>query len=290
MTGAAPIVPASAQAIAVVVNGDPITTEDVTEQMVFLRTVHQPASRNDAIESLIADRLKLTKANRSGIDATDNDLSQTLARLAASVKMQPNVLAATLQKSKAGADVARNHLHAIAAWNNYVKAQNKQLSIRDEDVTAELAKDTRRAKEEANYTLQQIVFVIPAKSPGDFSEQRLREAQALRSRFTDCASGLPLARSLNDVAIKPPITRKAEGLSETARGTLEQTAKGHLTAPERVPEGIQMIAVCGKDDESDTTSLRDTVRADLLVERLSKEADRLYQDLRKTAVVERHAS
>jgi peptidyl-prolyl cis-trans isomerase SurA len=280
--------PASAQAIAVVVNGDPITTIEVEEQMKFLRLTRQPSSRNDAIESLVADRLKLRQANKLGIDATDGDLQLALSRVAAQAKMTPAALTEALQKGKYNIDLVRSHLRAVGAWGAYVKALNKGLSVSEEEVAAALAKDSGRAKDEADYTLQQVVFVVPIKAAASEVEQRLREAQALRNRFQDCSTGLALARALPDVAVKPPITRNAKTLSETTRKLLDQTQKGRLTTPERSATGYEMIAVCGKDDQVDRMTLHDNVQADLLQDRLSGVGDKLYKKLRATAVVERH--
>jgi peptidyl-prolyl cis-trans isomerase SurA len=204
---AAPPPPAFAQAIEAVANGDPITTAEVEDQMRFLRVIRKPASRDAAVEDLIADRLKLKEANRYGLDASDTDLSQTLNRLAKSLNMQPEALATALQRAKASSDSIRNHFRAVAAWNNYVRSRNKALNVSEEDITAALAKDTNRAKQDADFTLQQIVFVVPSGASMATIEQRTREAQALRSRFENCATGMPLARAEPDVRINPPHPR-----------------------------------------------------------------------------------
>ena len=72
-----------------------------------------------------------------------------------------------------------------------------------------------------------------------------------------------------------------------ARKTLLETQSGHLTAPERVANGIQMIAVCNKDTNADQTSIRESVQDDLMRDRLEVQAKQMYKDLRSTAVVER---
>ncbi len=285
----APVAPAFAQAIAVTVNGDPITTIEVDEQMKFLRVLKQPASRDTAMEDLIADRLKLRQANKFGIDATEAGMTQTLNQLSVRNKTTSQALVAALQAAKANTDLVRSHLRALSAWNDYVKSRNKSLAVSDNDVTAALASDASLGKGLTEYQLQQVVFVVPVNSPPSLYESRLREAQALRTRFTDCASGLPLARALPDVAIKPPISKTTSTLPEATRKALETTGKGRLTPPDRTAAGVEMIAVCGMDEDIDNSSIRDNVQEKLLTERLAKEAERLYKDLRATAVVEKHS-
>ncbi len=284
----APTSGAIAQAIAAVVNGEPITTTDINEQMTFLRIIHKPASRSDALEELVADRLKLHEAAKYGIEPSDADLTQTLNRVAAHAKLAPQALANALQGAKANVDIIRAHLRAIAAWNNYVRARNKSLNVSEAEVTAALAKNANGTANVADYTLQEIVFVVPIGASPAVTEQRQREAQALRSRFQDCAGGLALARALPDVAIKPSFRRDSKGLSETVRKALDQTPNGHLTTPERTATGLQMIAVCGKDDNVNRTTIRDSVQADLINDRLVSIGEEMYKQIRATAVVEKH--
>lgn len=282
-----PAGPALAQSIAATVNGDPITTVEVDEQMKFLRLIHEPASREEAVESLVADRIKLRQANKYGIDASDASLTQTLSQLALKANTNANALVQSLQSAKLNTDLVRSHIRALAAWNEYVRSRNKSLSVSEEDVSAAIAKDAKLQKGDTDYTLQQIVFVVPVGASPAIIEQRLREAQALRQRFQDCSSGLPLARALPDVAVKPPITKTAGSLSAATKAALEQTSKGRLTAPDRTASGVEMIAVCSVTDDADKSSVRDTVQARLLTERLSKQADQLYKEVRALAVVDK---
>lgn len=281
-------VPARAQSIELTVNGDPVTSADVEQQIVFRRATHASASRGEAVEDLIADRLKLHEANRFGVDASEADLQQTLSRIAAQAKLNVQGLAAALQKNKASTEIVRDHLHAIAAWNNYVRARNKGLNVSEADIAAAIAKDPNRAQDATQLTLQEIVFVTPVKATVGEVEQRMREAQALRGRFNDCGSGIALARALPNVAVKDAIRRDAKSLSENARKELDQTASGHLSPPERTVSGVQMIAVCGKDQSTAGFTIRDNVQADLVRDRLAKIGDRMYRDLRATAVIEKH--
>ena len=279
--------PAAAQALAVIVNGDPITTTEVDEQMKFRRMIHQSATRDEAIEDLIGDRLKLRAANRAGIDASDAGLAQVLNQIATKANTSSSALAGDFQRAKLNIDLVRSHLRALTAWNDLVKSRYKALNVSDDEVNAAISRNASLGKGQTDYTLQQIVFVLPVGASPAVLEQRMREAQALRGRFGDCASGIPLARALPDVAIKPPVNKTEASLSEASRKALQQIDRGRLTQPERTQAGIEMIAVCGKEDDGNTTSVRDGVRATLLVDRLSKEADAMYRELRSRAVIEK---
>ena len=284
---AIPARPAFAQALAAIVNGDPITSTEVDEEMKFRRLIRQPATRGEALEDLVADRLKLRAANRAGVDANDTSFSQALNQIATRAKTTSTALLNDFQRAKLNIDLIRSHVRSAAAWNEFVKSRYKALSVSQSEIDAAIAKDASLAKGSTDYTLQQIVFVLPVGAGPGVVEQRMREAQALRGRFSDCAQGIPLARALPDVAVKAQVVKTAVSMSEGTRKALEQVQKGRLTNPERTISGLEMVAVCNRSEDGDTSSVRDTVQSNLMVERLAKEADRMYKELRDRAVVEK---
>ncbi len=275
---------ARAQAILTAVNGDPITTFDVDEHAKLLKLSHKSASRNEAIESVVEDRLKFDEARHWGIDASDSDITAELARVAGEAKMQPQAWVDAVQRAKIDSDRVRLHLRSQAAWDSFVRQRNKTLGVSDEEINAQLAKEGTNAKI-TDYDLRQIVFVLPANARAAAVEGRLKEAQSLRNRFQDCESGLPLARSLPDVAVKEPLHKASDSLTPALRTTLADTPRGRLTAPNRAAAGIEMVAVCNKTDDSDATTLRERIQKEILTNKLETESLSMYKKLRASAVV-----
>ena len=275
--------PAIAQSVVTAVNGDPITTFDVDEYTKILRLEHKPSSRPDALEAVLADRLKYDEARHWGMDGSDSDIGAVLARVAATVKMDAQGFSEAAGKSKIDLDTIRSHLRSIAAWDNLVRARNKGLGVTEEEVTAEIAKGT--VDKVTNFRLQQVIFVLPAKSTPAAVESRIAQARALRNRFDGCDTGLQLARALPDVAVKESINRTSDSLSAALRKVISETPRGMLTNPERTANGVEMVAVCEKSDASDTSTLRDRVQKDLIANKLVSESAKMYKDLRATAVI-----
>ena len=281
--GAALPVPAAAQSVVTAVNGDPITTFDVDEYMKILRLEHKPSSRSDALEAVTADRLKYDEARHWGVDGSDSDIGTVLARVATSVKMDAQGFSEAAGKAKIDLDTVRNHLRAIAAWDNLVRARNKGLGVTEEEVTAEIAKGT--VDKITNFRLQQVIFVLPANATPAMVESRIAQARALRNRFDGCDTGLQLARALPDVAIKESMSRTSDSLSAGLRKVIAETPRGMLTVPERTTNGVEMVAVCEKSDASDSSTLRERVQKDLIANKLVAESAKMYKDLRATAVI-----
>lgn len=284
-TSATTIAPALAQAVVTAVNGDPITTFDVSEYEKILRLEHKPASQADALEAVIGDRLRYDEARHWGIDATDSDLSATLQRVATAAKMDVNTFTQASAKAKIDLDTIRAHLRASAAWDNLVRARNKGVGATEEEINAAIAKGG--ANKVTSYRLQQIVFVVPVNPSPAILQARLDAAKALRNRFDGCNDGLQLARQLPDVAVKEPMNRTSESFSPALRKMLAETQKGMLTVPDRTTNGIEMLAVCDKSD-GDANTLHDQVQKDIITEKLVGVSAEMYKDLRKTAVISKN--
>jgi peptidyl-prolyl cis-trans isomerase SurA len=136
------------------------------------------------------------------------------------------------------------------------------------------------------YTLRQIVFVAGKKASAAELARRKRDAEALRNRFDDCKAGPALARGMHDVAVKEPVVRDDTQFPKDLREDLAHTAIGHLTKPQRIDLGIQMIAVCARHAVSGSEAERSEVLNQLADEKFKKEAKERIADLRRRAVIQ----
>ncbi len=278
--------PAAAQAVVTAVNGDPITTFDVSEYGKILRLERKPASQADALEAVVGDRLRYDEARHWGIDAADSDVTAALQKASAAVKMDTTTFSQAAAKAKIDLTTIRNHFRASAAWDALVRARNKGVGVSEEEIAAAIAKGG--TDKVTNYRLQQVIFVLPVNPTPAIIESRLAEAKALRNRFDGCDTGLQLARSLPNVAIKEPMSRSSDALSPGLRKVLAETQRGMLTVPDRSSNGVEMVAVCDKDDAKDDATLHEQVQKNLIADKLVGVSAQMYKDLRKTAVISKN--
>lgn len=277
---------AVAQALAATVNDSPITTYDLDQRMRLLRVLRQNASREAALESVIEDRLKLKETSKFGIKPSEQDASNELARIAAEKKIAPQALLAGLQSSGVNSQHWQEFGKARAAWRGLVQAMNKNVGVSESRVREALS--NRGGKIDTNeYRLRQIVLIVPRRAGAGAVEARMRDAEGLRSRFTDCQSGVKLAQSLRDVAVKPVMTRSAASLSDELAALLDRTPVGRLTPPQRSANGLEMLAICGKSADRGDGAAAQEVREELMSKRLEAAAEKLYKPLRKRAIVVR---
>jgi peptidyl-prolyl cis-trans isomerase SurA len=280
--------PAFAQELVASINGDPITNIDIDERIKMLRVLRKPATRDAAIESLFTDRLEIHEAGKFGVDPRDSDISQQIVKVAQDMKLAPDALVGALQRAGVTADHFKAHFRADLAFYVLVQAMNKGVEASEEQVRAELAKQGGKAASGTEYTVRQIIFAIPHSATVAELAERAREVEQLRARFTDCESGLPLVRAMNDVTVRAPLTKTSAEISEGLRQLLEKTPAGHLTALQRSSEGLEMIAVCAKGTAKDDSAVRAAISQKILAAHIAADSERRLKELRERAVIVQH--
>jgi peptidyl-prolyl cis-trans isomerase SurA len=279
---------ARAQAIVASINGDPVTNIDIDERMKLLRVLRKPATREAAIESLFKDRLEIHEAGKYGINPKDGDLSQQIVKVAQDLKMQPEALMAAIQGAGITPDHFKAHFRADLAFGMLVQALNKGVEASETQVREELAKQGGKAAAGTQYTVQQVIFALPNGASAAMVNERGHEADQLRARFTDCETGLAMARSLNDVTVRDPLTRTSAELGEGLRQLLDKTPTGHLTPPSRSSAGLELVAVCSKGAAKDDTAVRNAITQKLLAGKIAEDSARRLKELRDKAVIVQH--
>lgn len=276
---------AHAQAIIATVNGDPITDVDLSQRMRLLQAFHRPATRDAAMDSLIDDQLKLDETAKFKVKAGDAEISQQITREALQMRMNPAALLAAMQRAGVSENHIKDHFAADFQFALLIQAYNKGIDPSESSIREELAKDGGKSAAGVDYKLHQIIFIARLSDNPEAAEGRFRAAEQLRTRFTDCASGLPLARNMDDVAVKDEVVRNSTQISDELKDMLDKTPVGHLTPPERSGEGVMMIAVCSKGVSNDDTAIRKAISDKLLSEKFQADAARRLKELRSYAVI-----
>lgn len=276
--------------IAVLVNGDPITSYDIEQRSRFLQvTTHKAASRQQAIEELIGDRLKLQTAKRYGLEVSDADVEGQFASMARGARLTPDQFAKSLGSSGLDVTIFKAKIRADIAWIQIVRGKfRSSLEVAEKDILTKLEGDKNDKDKEVGYeyVLRPILFVVPRGSPDGAAEARKREAEALRNRFQDCNEGIRLARGLRDVAVREVVRRNSGELSPQLRAILDSVQIGRLTAPEVTQAGVEVFALCEKNETTIDTAGKRKARDEIFEQRFQQQAARYLKELRKGAMIE----
>jgi peptidyl-prolyl cis-trans isomerase SurA len=281
--------PATAQGVAAVVNGEPITTFDIEQRAKLNQVSGVKGGRQEILEELINEKLKIQLLKRFAIDGIDNEVDSQFAGMARRARMSPQVFAEQLTKGNIGVATLKHKIKADIVWSQIIRGRfPSRFQISEKDVMAKL--ETRGGEPSAagyDYTLRPILFVIPRGSEQALFESRRREAEALRARFNGCESGVALARQLRDVAVRSPVVRSSADLPPALRDILEKTELGKLSAPEVTAQGVEVYALCGKKPSSaENTPGRREAREELVSAQFKAQSDRYLKELRQQAMIE----
>lgn len=279
--------PAPAQ-VALLVNGDPITNYDIEQRsrLIQISTRKQP-TRQQTIEELIADKLKIQVGKRYGVVVSDTDVDNAFANIARSSGTTAENFAKGLESGGLNPNTLKAKLRADIAWGQIVRGKfASRLQVGEKDIFEAMEKKTDGKDVGHEYLLRPIVLVVPRGSPASFVEARKKEADALRARFQDCATGVPFARALRDVAVREPIRRNSADLSPQLRESLSKIELGRLTPPEVTNSGIEMFAVCERKETASETPGKRQIRDEMFSERFQAQGNNYLKELRAGAMIE----
>jgi peptidyl-prolyl cis-trans isomerase SurA len=274
---------AHAQSIVATISGDPVTNQDIANREKLLRALGMPSSASDALESLVKSRVEAGEVNKYGIRVKNDELGPTFYYFAERLHTTPQAIQQRLAKSGADNKHMENFLQIHQAFTIYARARNRAVEVSEKDIDAELARNPKLSSE-MSYTLRQVVVATPPSGGAAGLQAAAKEMEGLKARFTDCESGVKMASASPNVVVREPITRSSSALGEQLAELLNKTPVGHLTAPSRDSTGLVALAVCAKS-KAKGDSAREQASQRVLSRKIAEDAERLYKELRATAVV-----
>jgi len=281
---------ALAQHVVLVVNGEVITDYDIEQRTKFnTLSNHKTPARQDVIEELIDEKLKVQIGRRYKMEISDSEVDSSYADMAKRMHMSSDQLTQMLTQGGVDSKTLKARIRADTTWQYIIRGKfQSSLQINEKSVLAEMETQKKGEGERVGfeYTLRPILFVVPRGNTA-LQESRRKDAEALRARFTSCDSGLAFARSLRDVAIREPITKNSSDLAPALRQILDKTELGHLTAPETTQQGIELFALCEKKETKDETPEKREVRDKMFSEQFQAKAKNYLRELRRQAMIER---
>jgi peptidyl-prolyl cis-trans isomerase SurA len=287
---AAATMPADAQQVVVIVNGEPITALDIEQRSKFLQLTGggKASSRQEVIDDLINEKLKLFEARKFKLTASDTEVEAAFGAMAARAGATPEQLTQKLVSAGAGAGTLKSRIRADIVWAQLVRGRFQQtLQVGEKDVLSALEtrkKDDKDAGYE--YTLRPILFIVPKGSPPTAFEARRREAEALKARFQSCEEGIAFARALKDVAVRTQVIKNSADLPAPLRSVLDSMQVGRLTNPDQTPQGIEVFALCAKSETKADSPGKREVREEIFAKRFQAQATQYLKQIRGGAMIE----
>jgi peptidyl-prolyl cis-trans isomerase SurA len=282
---------AQAQQVVLTVNGDPITTFDIEQRSrLLLLTTRKQSSRAEVIDDLINDKVKVHIGRRYKLEIDDSDVNRSFNDMARRMRMDGDGLVKVLAQQGVQAYTLRDRIRGEIAWQQIVRAKfQSSLQQTEKEIEQKIEMRKKEDKEVITfeYTLRPILFVISRGAAGEGAvETRRREAEALRARFTDCDSGISLARGMREVAVREPIRKSSADLAPALREILDNMQVGRLTAPEVTQHGVEVFALCGKRESKTDSIAKREAQNEIFSEKYQAAARKFLKEVRAQAMIE----
>lgn len=281
-----------AQSIAAMVNGEAITNGDIEQRIKLTQlTAKKTLSRQEALDELINDKIKIREGKRYGLDLSATDIDAAYAGMASRMRMNDEQLARTLENAGVRPQTLKARMKADMTWGNLVRGRfNSSLTPADKDLRAAMGDkegaDDKSQTESFEYKLRPIVLIVPRGAPATATELRRKEAELLRGRIDSCDQAAEFFRSMRDAAIRDPVTKTSADLPAPLRELLDKTPIGKLTPPEVTKQGIEMFALCGRTETKADTPAKRALKEKIYAERYEAKSKSYLQEVRKGAMIE----
>jgi peptidyl-prolyl cis-trans isomerase SurA len=262
ITGAPQPARAEVQGIVAIANDQPITERDIDQRIALLKLLDDwpPAgmSRQQVLQNLIDDTVKIIEASRLMMLPEDKDVSQQINRMAKNMKISREELLAKLKKIGISEATFRRYLLATLSFSRIISAKYREaVTASDAEVDAKMAEINSKVGAEMKkimsdprmkgitvYSLMEITLPLDSPDP-ILLQSRAIEAATVAKRFKGCGNARAAAQGVFNVKIGKKFEADAAKLPKPMKQALDQAGQGRAVGPMRSKDGLQLIAFCG---------------------------------------------
>lgn len=277
--------PAAAQSIAVVVNGQPILTSEVQARAALTKLSGGKPSQS-VVDELIDEKLKLSEAGRYNMLPSDAQVEAAYASIAQRTKLTPEMFSKAIQQRGVNPRTLKDRIKAEIGWATLIRRKYAG-QLAQKSVAMAMTTGGGASNKATQYTLRQVIFVMPRTASEAQASQRRTEANGARGRFPGCDGAVAFGAALRDVAVKEPVTRSSAGMGKELVDMLNKTKIGGLTEPQRGEQGWEMIAVCERKEIADDDAMRTNALEQSGTKEAEEKSNQYLAQLRSRAVIVR---
>jgi peptidyl-prolyl cis-trans isomerase SurA len=282
--------PARAQNAVVVVNGDPITNFDIDQRvkLIALSGGGKTASRQEAIEELINDRVKIKESKKFNLDLSSSEVEVQYATMAARMRLTHEQLDKVLEGKGIRPETLKSRLKADFLWSQLVRGRYGQsLIVGEKDVNSaiQVKGDGREESGSYEYKMRPVVLFVAKGSAQSAIDLRKKDAETLRGRIQSCEQAESTFRAMRDGVIRDQITKTSADLPAPLREILDKTPVGQMTAPEVTRQGVEMVALCSRNPSTETPEKR-AAREKLYSQKYDAQAKKYLEEARRGSMIE----
>jgi len=244
--------PAQASDIKIVVNDQAITSYDIARRRAFMQLQRRKGNLTQlATDELIEEALKRGAVTRAGYRIPDSQVNAAFANFAQSNNLTASKLTQILNQSGVTADHFKEFIRLQIGWGQLVSSQSGGGGLMSEqDAVAKMLERGGNKPTSTEYTLQQVIFVVPKDKRGRIGVRR-QEANNMRGHVNSCDNTIALASQLRDVTVRD-LGRVLElQLPQEWKKDVTGLQAGQTTRTHDTENGVEFLIVCRARTVSD---------------------------------------
>ncbi len=244
----------AASKIKYIVNGEAITTYDIARRAAFFRLRRiKGNSTKLATEELIEETIKMQTAKRLKMIVGGKEVEAAFSRFAKGNRMSDRALTNVLNRSGVTGRGFKKFIRAQMSWQRVMAAKSRAERGQNstQDIFAKLHAQGGKKPTSTEYTLQQVIFVVPKAKRKRLMAKRRRDARVFRNRFENCESTIQFAKGLRDVTVRSLGRVLKEQLPADWKKFILATSVGKATKVRDTARGVEFLAVCKATTISD---------------------------------------
>ena len=267
----------------------PTSTSSQRSKFDFISS-HKQSSRQEVINELIDEKVKIKEAKKFGVDPGGSDIDQAYGQMSQRMRVTPEQLTASLEKQGIRADTLKQKIKTDMVWGSLVRGRYKErLQVGEKDVNERVKAEGGDEQQQADafeYRMQPVVLIVPHGSAPSAIELRQKDAETLRARVETCEQANQYFKSMPNAAIRELVIRTSADIPANLRKVLDDTPIGHLTPPEVTKQGIEMVALCGRKPTTIDTPKRKEMRDKMFQQKYEQTSNTYLAEIRKAAMIE----
>lgn len=250
---AAPLHAQDQQRIVALVNDEVVSQRDLNERMrIIIATTRLPdnnpeilrAVREQALRSLIDDRLQMQEAKRRGISTSQQDVDSAIAAVERQMNIPPGRFDEFMRRGGVDPAAVANQIRTELTWSRMVRARTSaQSAVTEQEIDEAVAKLRANAGQTEELISE---ILVPVDSPDQEEPQRqlaLRIIEQLRGGANFPALARQFSRGTTAVNGGDVGWVQRGTLNEEVEAAVAKLDKGELSDPIRTVGGWQIVAL-----------------------------------------------
>lgn len=252
----------AASEVVAVVNKTPITSSDVAKRVAFLKLQRRTGNlQKMARDELVDEALKREEIARVRMSVSTEDVDRSFERFSAGNKLSVAQMSSILNQAGVGVDHFKAFIAVQMSWPRLVNARFGTGKMSSEELVKRMMENKEKPVT-TEYTLQQIIFVVPEARRNAILAKRKAEAEKSRSSFPGCDQSKEFAKTMLDVSVRNLGRVMKPELPEDWKPLIEKASANGTTGTRVTERGVEFLAICSQRQVSDDTAAEVVFRAE----------------------------